>query len=117
MRADSAHSGNAMKFYQNLYVGESIKNPAKIRKKLKRYAKMNNVWLIAYAEENRQLEIYHCIMLQQYYYKAHPPCVVGIAASYEEASQLVCRIAQEAVQQTGRADLAGYLFADAAGNR
>lgn len=110
--------GNTMRFYRNLYVGESVKHPEKIKKKLKRYAKLNNVWLIAYAAENRQLEIYHCIMLQQYYYKANPPYVIGIAGSQEEASQLLCRIAEEAVRQTGQPDLAAYLFAEApAGNK
>ena len=104
--------GNTMKFYQNLYIGETIKKPEKIKRKLKKYAKLNNVWLIAYVEENKQLEIYHCMMLQQYYYKENPPYVIGIAGSREEASQIICRIAEEAILKTGSADLPAYLFAD-----
>ena len=101
-----------MKFYQNLYIGDTIKKPEKVKRKLKKNAKLNNIWLIAYVEANRQLEIYHCIMLQQYYYKENPPYVIGIAGSQEEASQIVCRIAEEAVHNTGRADLPAYLFED-----
>lgn len=101
-----------MKFYKNLYIGDTIKKPDKIKRKLKKYAKLNNVWLIAYLSQNRQLEIYHCLMLQQHYYKENPPYVVGIAGSHEEAAQIICRIAQEAVHKTGQADLVTYLFSD-----
>lgn len=101
-----------MKFYQNLYIGDTIKKPEKVKRKLKKYAKLNNIWLIAYVEANRQLEIYHSIMLQQYYYKANPPYVIGIAGSREEATQIICLIAQEAVLKTGNTDLPAYLFAD-----
>ena len=101
-----------MKFYQNLYIGDTIKKPEKIKKKLKRYAKLNNVWLVSYAKENSQLEIYHSLMLQQYYYKENPPYIIGIAGSQEEASQIICRIAEESMRETGNADLTAYLFAD-----
>ena len=108
----AAQLGTTMKFYKNLYVGDTVKKPDKIKRKLKKYAKLNNVWLIVYLSQNRQLEIYHCLMLQQYYYKENPPYIVGIAGSREEAAQIICRIAQEAVQKTGRADLVTYLFPD-----
>ena len=101
-----------MKFYKNLYIGDTIKKPEKIKRKLKRYAKLNNVWLIAYLSQNRQLEIYHSLMLQQYYYKENPPYIIGIAGSQEEATQIICRIAEDAVHKTGHADLVSYLFSD-----
>lgn len=101
-----------MKFYQNLYIGDTIKKPEKIKKKLEKYAKLNNVWLIAYAEENSQLEIYHSLMLQQYYYRENPPYIIGIAGSHEEAAQIICRIAEESMRETGNADLTAYLFSD-----
>lgn len=107
----SIRLGKTMKFYHNLYIGDTIEKPEKIKRKLKKYAKLNNIWLIVYVESNRQLEIYHCIMLQQYYYKDNPPYVIGIAGSKEEASQIICRIAEEAVHKTGKADLPAYLFA------
>lgn len=103
---------NTMKFYNNLYIGNTLKKPKKIIRKLKKYAKLNNVWLIAYEEENRRLEIYHCFMLQQPYYKTNPPYIVGIAGSQEEANQIICRIADEALRKTNTADLTSYLFPD-----
>ena len=99
-----------MKFYKNLYVGNTIKKPDKIKRKLKKYAKLTNIYVIAYVPKDNRLEIYHSIMLQQYYYKENPPFVIGIAGSKEEANEIICQIAEEAVLKTGEADLIGYLF-------
>lgn len=99
-----------MKFYKNLYVGDTISNPDKIKRKLKKNAKLVNVYVIAYTEKEKRLEIYHSLMLQQPYYRENPPYVVGIANSQAEANEVICRIAQETVEKTGKADLVGYLF-------
>ena len=101
-----------MKFYKNLYIGDTIKKPEKIKRKLKKHAKLNNVYLIAYMAQNKQLEIYHSLMLQQYFYKENPPYIIGIAGSKDEAAHIICRIAEESVQTTGQADLIKYLFPD-----
>ncbi|MDE6846115.1 MAG: hypothetical protein K2J99_10155 [Lachnospiraceae bacterium] len=99
-----------MKFYKNLYIGDTINNPDKIKRKLKKYAKLTNVYVIVYVEKDKRLEIFHSVMLQQYFYKENPPYVIGIAGSQEEANEIICRIAKESVQKTGEADLVAYLF-------
>lgn len=99
-----------MKFYKKLYVGDTVSNPDKVKRKLKKYAKLNNVYVIVYVEDDRRLEIYHSFMLQQYYYKENPPYIVGIAGSSEEANEIICKIAEEAIRETGKADLIRYLF-------
>lgn len=101
-----------MKFYKNLYIGDTIKNPDKIKRKLKKYAKVTNVYIIAYVEKDRRLEIFHSLMMQQYYYKENPPYIIGIAGSQAEANEIICRIAEETIQKTGEADLIEYLFSD-----
>lgn len=101
-----------MKFYKNLYIGDTVSDPDKIKRKLKKYAKLTNVYIIAYVEKDSRIEIFHSIMLQQYYYKENPPYVIGIAGSKDEAQELICRITEEAVQKTGTADLITYLFRD-----
>ena len=101
-----------MKFYKKLYIGDTIKNPDKIKRKLKKYAKLTNIYVIAYMEKDRRIEIFHSIMLQQPYYKDNPPYVIGIAGSKEEANNLICRITEEAVRQTETADLITYLFGE-----
>lgn len=108
----SEQLGNTMRFYKNLYIGDTVKKPEKIKRKLKRYAKLNNVYLIIYMAQDRRLEIYHSLMLQQQYYRENPLYIIGIAGSKDEAAQIICRIAQEAVLKTGQADLVEYLFRD-----
>lgn len=102
-----------MNFYRNLYVGNTVKKPEKIKRKLKRYAKLPNIYVIAYMQGNNRLEIYHSLMLQQWYYKENPPCIIGIASSQEEAVEIIRQIAEEALIKTGQADLISYLFGEA----
>lgn len=99
-----------MKFYKNLYIGDTITNPERVKRKLKRHKKMLPVYIIAYAKENGQLEIYNSLLLKQWYYKENPPYVIGIAGSEEEAYEIIRQIAQEAIQTTGKPDLIAYLF-------
>lgn len=101
-----------MKFYKNLYLGDTIKNPNKIKRKIKHHAKQLKVFVILLASGSDQLEICHSILLEQPYYhkKENAPYIIGIAGNYEEAVALVCRITQETVAQNGDADLKRYLF-------
>ena len=52
------------------------------------------------------------MLLRQPFYKKkeNEPFLIGIAGSYEEAVELVCRITEETVAQNGNADLKRYLF-------
>lgn len=101
-----------MKFYKNLYIGETIKEPDKVKRKIKRHAKQLKVFVILLASGDGQLEICHNMILVQPYYKKkeNAPYIIGIAGSYDEAVALVCRITEEAVAQNGNADLKKYLF-------
>ena len=99
-------------FIKNLYIGDTVKKPGKIIKKLKQYKKLPDIYVLVCAEDNRQLEVYHSLMLQQWYYKENPPAILGIAKGQEEAFGLIEKIAQEAVAATGQADLMAYLAVD-----
>ncbi len=101
-----------MKFYKNLYIGDTITNPNKIKRKLKHHVKQPKVFVILLASGNDQLEICHSIMLEQPFYhrKENAPYIIGIAGNYEEAVMLVCQIVNEAVTQNRNADLKRYLF-------
>lgn len=98
-----------MKFYKNLYVGDTVKKPNQIKWKLKRGATLPNIYVIALASGEDQLEIYHSLLLQQSFYKEKNPNIIGIAGSHEEAVTIVCKITQEAIAQNGNADLKKYL--------
>lgn len=99
-----------MKFYKNLYAGDTVKKTNQIKWKLKRGAKLPNIYVIALASGEDQLEIYHSLLLQQPYYKEKDPYIIGIAGNQEEAVTLVCRITEEAIAQNGTADLKQYLI-------
>lgn len=103
-----------MKFYKNLYIGDTIKKPNKIKRKLKCHAKRLKVFVILISSGNDQLEICHSMVLEQPYYrkKENEPYVIGIAGNYEEAVGLVCRIAEETVKKNGNADLKQYLLSE-----
>lgn len=101
-----------MKFYKNLYIGDTIKKPNKVKRKIRHHAKQLKVYVILQASGSNQLEICHSLLLEQPYYhkKENTPYIIGIAGNYEEAVALICRITQEAVTQNGDADLKRYLF-------
>ena len=97
-----------MRFYRYLYVGETVRNVAKIKCKLKSHAG-TNVYLIALAAGADQLEIFHSAYLKQLYFRYHPPVVIGIAGSHDEAVDLVVTIARECLLHTGNCNLKEYL--------
>lgn len=99
-----------MKFYKNLYVGEGIKHPGTVKWKLRHNAGQFQLYVIALAAGNDQLEIYHCAFLQQKYYRKHPPYIIGIAKKYEDALDIVVEITEAALARDGYPDLKKYLF-------
>ena len=98
-----------MKFYKKLYVGDTVKKPNQIKWKLKHGSKLPNIYVLALASGEDQLEIYHSLLLQQPFYKEKNPYIIGIATSHEEAVEIVCKITKEAIAQNGSADLKKYL--------
>lgn len=101
-----------MRFYKYLYVGDGVKNPSRIKRKLQLHAGVS-VYLIAAASGDDQLEIYHSALLKQRYYRKHPPVIIGLAGDYEEAVQLVVRITEECLAWSGNCNLKEYLRARA----
>lgn len=97
-----------MKFYKYLYIGDTVTDPAKVKRKLKHHAGVN-VYVVTIASGNDQLEIYHSAYLKQRYYRYHPPVVVGLASGYEEAVQIILKITQECLDATGSCNLKEYL--------
>ena len=104
-----------MYFYKNLYVGPSIDDPEKVKRKLISGAGQFTIYVIALSPSEpgpgaNQLEIMHCVNLQQPYYKKYTPYIVGIASGRIEAVELVRDMVQEAYEHTGSGDVRAYLF-------
>lgn len=97
-----------MKFYKYLYIGDTIKDPVKVKRKLKRHAGQL-IYVICIAQGADQLEIFHSAYLKQKYYRLHPPVIIGIAGDYGEAVSLVVQITKECLEATGNCNLKEYL--------
>lgn len=99
-----------MKFYKNLYIGDTVKKPEKAIKKLKSHKKQPKLYVIVYDKEINRLAVYPSLMLSQWYYKENPPgCIVGLTNGREEAFDVIELIAKEAIEATGEAALVAYL--------
>ena len=103
-----------MYFYKDLYVGSSIRDPEKVKKNLRIGKGQFTIYVIALSPSRpgigaNQLEILHCVNLQQPYYKQYPPYIVGIASGRIEAIELVRSMVQEAYDHTGSGDVRAYL--------
>lgn len=101
--------GIDMKFYRRLYVGDSIEDPEKVKWKLMHNVGQFSVYVIALAQSDDQLDIFHCALLKQRYYDRENLFVVGLAGSREEAVELVVAMMEETVEKTGEADIRGYI--------
>ena len=103
-----------MKFYKYLYVGDTVKDAAKMKQKLKLHMGVNG-YVICIAAGSDQLEIFRAAYLKQKYYRYHSPIIVGITASYDEAVNIVVQITKECLYATGECNLKEYLKRKAKG--
>ena len=103
----------SLTYRPELYLGDSINENKldKIIKKLEKKPLFSNVFLITVSRNaSDQLEIFDARQLAQGYYKKHPPYVIGIAGSHEEAVALVERLVQECLKARGDCALKEYLL-------
>lgn len=101
-----------MRFYKNLYKGDSIKNVESVKWKLKHGAGQLDIYLITLSMgEEDQLNIFHNAMLKQKIFRKIDYQVVGIAKGREEAMNLVKQITDDCLKETGTANIKEYLSA------
>lgn len=101
-----------LNFSDRLYLGESIaeKKLDKIKKTLEKNPLLANVYLIVPASNpDDQLDVFDAKALAQSFYRNSSFLVVGIAADYAEALQLVEQIVRECLQERGDCKLREYL--------
>jgi len=102
-----------MRFYEKLYIGESIKHPLVTKWKLRVAAGQFHVYVIVISENgDNQLECFHNALLKQKAYHSRDFLVVGIAGDYSEAIELITKITQDCVNETGNANVKQFLLND-----
>lgn len=102
-----------MKWYDTLYLGESIKNAHKIKWKLNHNAGVVGIYVIAFASNPANLlDIIPSWELKQKAYPKDRIKVIGLARGYGEALELVRRIVEETYRNTNDVDVWRYLKED-----
>lgn len=100
------------KFCKEIYWDEMIperkQNQIKWRIKVS-FRRMKPVYLVCLCEGPDQLEIFCSLVLLQKYYREHPRMIIGIAASYEGAVDIVRQITEECYAKYQNCDLKYYL--------
>lgn len=100
-------------FHSRIYLGESIveKKLDKLKKRLEKKPLLSNVYLIVPAgNPEDQLDIFDAKQLVQPFYRGRQFLVVGIAADYQEALQVVEQMVQDCLRERGDCKLREYLL-------
>ena len=100
-----------MKWYPKLYTGpEAEKKRTKIIWKIKCNAGMLDIYLVTLSSNGKDLfDILPTTVLKQKAVRRNLPLIVGIAVGHEEAVNLVIRIVEETLRETGGLDVKQYL--------
>lgn len=100
-----------MKWYRNLYAGDSVAGKIeRIKWKINHNAGTVSVYVIAFpSNQNNLLDIIPSWELMQKAYPKKHMTVIGLAKGYGEALELVRRIVDDTYQNTGTVDVKAYL--------
>ncbi len=100
-----------MKWYDDLYVGESIIHKTnKIKWKILHNAGQIRIYVITLASNDKNLlDIIPSQELMQKGYPKKDLYVVGLAKEYDEAVEVAASIIDEVYRQTGAFEVASYL--------
>lgn len=100
-----------MKFYEDLYVGESLKEKkAKIIERLRKGKPQLSCYVITFTENPaNQVEFFDSVLLTQKNYQRNNLLIVGIAGCYDEALQLIQKMTEDTYSENGNADIRTYL--------
>lgn len=101
-----------LNWYKNLYMGNTAKKKEKhIRRKVNAGKPAIGVYLITLAANpQNHLEIISAIQLQQKMIRERCPMIVGLAEGYEEALELIEKIAIEVYKETGEMDIRSWIL-------
>ena len=99
-----------MRFWKEMYVGEGIKNKQKILWKLKHGVGMVDIYVISLSNGRDQLDCTNCSYFKQKAIRENVGLVVGLAKGYPKAQELMVSMIEEALHETGSANVKEYLL-------
>ena len=98
-----------MRFLKEMYVSEGVKNKQKVMWKLKCGVGMLDIYVISLSNGNDQLDCMNCCYFKQKAVRDSVGTIVGLAKGYSEAQQLMIAMIEEAIRETGSANVKEYL--------
>lgn len=100
-----------LKWYKNLYVGDTAKKKQKkIIRKINDGSLQPGVYVITLASNcANQLDVFSADYLLQENIRAYCPPIIGVAKGYYEAIDIVQMIVEEVYQKTGTAEIRAFL--------
>ena len=103
-----------MKWYEDLFVGESVTGKIKkIKWKIEHNAGMLHTYIITFpSNEENLLDIIPTRELLQKGYPKKNLHIIAVAGNYDEALLLACDIVKETYENTGKTDVKSYLKSD-----
>lgn len=99
-----------MQFFETLYLGQKVTKVNKIKKQILNRSIFVNAYVITLACNEDQLEIFDAKVLRQRYYQSNPRTIIGIAADYEEAVELLLEITKDSLTQGYEGRLKQFLI-------
>ena len=100
-----------LKWYKELYIGKHAeKRINRIQNRIDRGKRLPRIWLISLAANGRdQLDIFDARNLYQPAFRARCPMIVGVAADYGEALELVIRMADDVYRSRGDGNIRAWV--------
>lgn len=94
--------------YVDKYVSEHFHS---IRRKFKDGKYPSGTFVIVLSKNSGRVEYYDCKAFKQKYYEqtGNYPLIIGLAQNMDSARNIVIKMIEEAVEQTGNADVKTYL--------
>ena len=99
-----------MRFRKELYLSPSVKNPTKLKWKLKTGRGSLDMYVMVLNHDSRKLEYFHNGMLKQKALHRRNMDIVGLARNSGECIELIEKMTADAHDTIGRYDIYEYLM-------
>lgn len=99
-----------MKFLKELYLGQDVHHLLDLKWKIRHGAGVVGLYVIYLGQNTNKIEIIEASFLKQKYLRKGVALVIGMTKSYDEAVQIVTRIVEEAISETGKADPSAFVL-------
>lgn len=99
-----------MKYIEKPYISDKIKNSRRVIRRFRMHRFLPGIYIIRTASGNDELEIIRADFYRQKFIRKEDSYIVGFAADYEDACEMVIMLTNKAIEKLGRPAIKEYLF-------